>query len=51
MEEKDFIIEENGVYINEVGNLVQIKHIDKEKNNHHSSPSLLYSPSALPQSA
>jgi hypothetical protein len=32
MEERDFIIEENGVYLNEVGNIVQIKHIEKEKN-------------------
>ena len=32
MEEKDFIIEENGVYITDIGNLVQIKTIDKEKN-------------------
>lgn len=32
MEEKDFIIEENGVYLTDIGNLVQIKTIDKEKN-------------------
>jgi len=32
MEEKDFKIEENGVYRNEVGNIVQIRNIDLEKN-------------------
>ena len=32
MEERDFVIEEKGVYLNEVGNIVQIKTINREKN-------------------
>ena len=32
MENIEFKIEEEGVYKNEIGNIVQIKNIDREKN-------------------